>query len=91
MRRFPTLLLFIVLLSSCASTNPRLGRMVEGVCTRDINLWGHASRCSCDVGQKYDQRAGLCLAGEDIETVMVSGAVTAGMMAIGGETTGFIL
>ncbi len=65
--------------------------MVEGACTRDINPWGHAGRCSCDVGQKYDERAGLCLAGDEIETVVVSGAVTAGMMGIGGETTGFII
>ena len=91
MRTLPVILLCLIFLTACASTNPRVGLLVEGACTRDINAWGHAGRCSCDVGQTYDERAGLCLVGEDIETIMVDGPVSAGMMAIGGETTGFTI
>lgn len=75
--------------SSIAS--PRLGQQPEGICTRDFNLWGHASRCSCGDGSVYDERSGLCLSGDKTAERFVQGTVSSGMAAIGGETTGFLL
>jgi hypothetical protein len=55
----------------------------------DVNPWGLSSRCSCDQGKVYDQRAGLCFENGEAEEITVQGAVSAGIAAIGGETTGF--
>ncbi|HYX33880.1 MAG TPA: hypothetical protein VE954_12260 [Oligoflexus sp.] len=59
-------------------------------CTKDINLWGHASRCACPVSSLYDPRLGACVIGT-YEPIMVSGQILAGLGAIGGETTGIAL
>lgn len=72
-----------------APSSPRHGRQPEGICTRDFNRWGQASRCSCGEGAAYDDRAGLCLDGEETGAVLVQGAVSAGVAAVGAETTGF--
>ena len=74
---------------SSALASPRTGQRSVGICTSDFNLWGHSSQCSCDQGKVYDQRAGLCLDDGEAEEITVQGAVSAGMAAIGGETTGF--
>ena len=79
----------VVLSCSWALASPRTGQKSVGICTSDFNLWGHSSQCSCDEGKSYDQRAGLCLQGAEVEEIMVQGAVSAGLAAIGGETTGF--
>lgn len=83
------LTLILLLSASIAFASPRVGTRPEGICTRDLNLWGQASRCTCDQGQIYDQRAGLCLEDVKGEEIIVQGAVAAAMAAIGGETTGF--
>lgn len=82
---------FCISLLICSSlwASPRTGQRPEGICTSDFNLWGHSSQCSCEEGTAYDQRAGLCLEGGAAAEVTVQGAVSAGMAAIGGETTGF--
>ncbi len=89
--KIPPIIAICVLLFtiSSAMASPRHGQRVEGICTNDFNLWGHASQCSCDNGIMYDERSGLCLQGEDVEQITVKGAITSGMAAIGGETTGF--
>jgi hypothetical protein len=80
----------IMLLSaSCALASSRVGKRPDGICTTDFNLWGHSSQCSCEQGKVYDQRAGLCLEEGDVEEITVQGAVSTGLAAIGGETTGF--
>lgn len=79
----------VLITISSAMASPRVGQRSEGICTSDFNLWGHASQCSCDTGIIYDERSGLCLQGEDVEKITVQGGITAGMIAIGGETTGF--
>lgn len=76
---------------SSAFASPRVGVKPSGICTRDINPWGHASQCSCNDGDLYDGRSGLCLTGVTPEKIMIQGAVSAGMMAIGGESTGFTI
>ena len=81
--------LTILLFSSAVWAAPRTGVRPEGICTSDFNLWGHSSQCSCAVGKDYDQRAGLCLDASEAEEITVSGPISAGMAAIGGETTGF--
>lgn len=82
----------IVLITvSAALASPRVGQRPDGICTRDLNLWGHAGQCSCLEESVYDERAGLCLEGDEAEQIMVQGALTAGMAAIGGETTGFAI
>ena len=78
-----------LLLCSSLWASPRTGQRPEGICTSDFNLWGHSSQCSCEEGTVYDQRAGLCLEDGEATEVTVQGAVSAGMAAIGGETTGF--
>lgn len=78
----------VLLIFSSALAAPRSGQQPEGICTRDLNLWGHASRCSCQDGKVYDSRAGLCLVNTKGEMFMVQGAILADMAAIGGETTG---
>ncbi len=35
--------------------------MPEGICTRDINPAGHASSCTCAVGQTYSPVTGMCM------------------------------
>ncbi len=60
------------------------------ICTRDLNLWGQPSRCSCPDEVSYDQRIGKCVIGE-VEPIVVSGELLTGVSAIGGETTGFVL
>ncbi|WP_163340132.1 hypothetical protein [Desulfopila sp. IMCC35008] len=90
MKITPTMAICVVLFTfSPAMASPRVGQRVVGICTNDLNLWGHASQCSCDSGIIYDERSGLCLQGDDIQQVTVQGAITAGIVAIGGETTGF--
>ena len=78
-----------LLTSSLVFASPRTGQRPEGICTSDYNLWGHSSQCSCEEGASYDERAGLCLGGAAAEEITVQGPVSAGMAAIGGETTGF--
>lgn len=88
------LLCLVFLLSSCHSTamiSPRMGTNPVGICTMDFNPWGQASQCSCDQGQKYDERAGLCLSDGDAENIITQGKLETGMMAVGGETTGIVL
>lgn len=90
MKIMPTIAICVVLLTtSCAMALPRVGQRPEGICTRDLNLWGNASQCSCSTGNIYNEQSGLCLQGDTIERITVQGAITAGIMAIGGETTGF--
>lgn len=90
MKIIPNIAICVVLFSiSSAMASPRVGQRAEGICTNDFNLWGHASQCSCDTGIFYDERSGLCLQGDNIEQITVQGQVTAGIVAIGGETTGF--
>lgn len=79
----------VLLTSSLIFASPRTGQRPEGICTSDFNLWGHSSQCSCEEGASYDERAGLCLDGAEAEEITVQGPVSAGMAAIGGETTGF--
>ena len=74
---------------SSAPASPRTGQRSVGICTSDFNLWGHSSQCSCDQGMIYDQRAGLCLEDTLVKEITIQGVVSAGMAAIGGETTGF--
>ncbi len=81
--------LCILLSSAMVWAAPRTGVHPEGICTSDFNLWGHSSQCSCADGRDYDQRAGLCLNTAEAEEITVSGQISAGMAAIGGETTGF--
>lgn len=76
---------------SCAMASPRIGQTPEGICTRDINLWGNAGQCTCDDGKIYDDRAGLCIEGEENEQILVQGPVSTQMAAIGGETTGIVI
>ena len=59
--------ILMLLSASVAFASPRVGIRPEGICTRDINLWGHASQCSCAEGQVYEERAGLCLEGINSE------------------------
>jgi hypothetical protein len=82
------LIAIMLLFVSCALTSPRVGKRPDGICTTDINIWGHASQCSCDEDQVYDERAGLCLEGIKGEKITAQGAISANMAAIGGETTG---
>lgn len=92
MKKATSLILVTMLYTaSCTAASPRAGQSPNGLCTRDINPWGHASQCSCDEGSIYDERAGLCLHGSPGQRVMLRGRVTAGVMAIGGETTGFVI
>ena len=61
----------------------------SGVCTRDFNPWGHASRCACPDTYQYEQRAGLCIPKDSsLEEIETEGTLRAGVVAIGGETTG---
>ena len=87
-------LLFIVMgFSSLSSAiaSPKDGHLPEGICTKDINPWGQASKCSCKDNELYDPRAGLCFKDNNREKIMAQGPISSGMMAIGGETTGFVL
>lgn len=84
----------VFLLSSCHSGTllaPRIATVPSGICTMDFNPWGNASQCSCVEGEIYDERAGLCLLGNEAENVIVQGKVETGVMAIGGETTGVVI
>ncbi|MGI9535780.1 MAG: hypothetical protein ACR2PB_01825 [Desulfocapsaceae bacterium] len=83
-----TVCLALCVFSSVAAA-PRVGQRSVGICTSDFNLWGHSGQCSCDQSKVYDPRAGLCLESGETEKITVQGAVSAGMAAIGGETTGF--
>ena len=59
-------------------------------CTLDYNEWGHGSSCGCPEGAQYNQKIGLCLQGEAYP-IRVQGILHSGVMAIGGEATGFEL
>lgn len=74
-----------------SAPSPRLGQQPAGVCTRDFNPWGQASRCTCAEGSVYDERAGLCLSGDKSDDMLLQGAVSSDVAAIGGETTGFLI
>lgn len=81
----------VIFFVSSANAAPRSGQTPQGICTSDINSWGHASQCYCSNGEVYDERSGLCLEKDEAEKIMVQGTVSSGMMAIGGETTGFTI
>lgn len=81
---------FLLAAVSLAIASARIGQRPVGICTNDINVWGNSSSCTCNEGN-YDERSGLCLVGNGAESVRVQGKVTAGVMAIGGETTGYII
>ncbi len=85
------LILATLFFTSSAMGSPRVGHNPTGMCTRDFNPWGHASTCSCDNNAIYDERAGLCFTDGETEKITVQGPVSAGMAAIGGETTGVVL
>jgi hypothetical protein len=90
MRITPAIAICVVLITiSSAMASPRVGQRPEAMCTSDINLWGHASQCSCDTNTLYDERSGLCLQENDVQQIMIQGPVTTGVLAIGGESTGF--
>lgn len=64
------------------------------ICTRDINPWGHPSKCSCpEQNYRYNQRIGLCVHKDDQNEKQVSlvGVLRTHVMAIGGETSGTTL
>ncbi len=79
----------LILLGSSAWAGPRSGVQPEGICTSDFNPWGHSSQCSCADERTYDQRSGLCLDQAEAQEITVSGPISSGLAAIGGETTGF--
>ena len=80
---------YLLLLGSSAWAGPRSGVHPEGICTSDFNPWGHSSQCSCSNERIYDQRSGLCLDKAEAQEIMISGPISSGLAAIGGETTGF--
>ncbi len=80
---------FLILLGSTAWAAPRTGVHPEGICTSDFNPWGNSSQCSCAEERTYDQRSGLCLDQAEAQKIMISGPISSGLAAIGGETTGF--
>lgn len=62
------------------------------ICTRDINQWGHPSRCSCPEGYKYNPMNGFCVnKSAKTQQLTLTGVLRTNIMAIGGETTGTIL
>ena len=89
MFKWSIIIVFLMMVASSVIASPRVGQSPQGICTRDLNLWGHAGQCSCGEGQVYGERAGLCFEAASGEMITVQGAVSANMMAIGGETTGF--
>lgn len=92
MKKISILAICIFLISiSSATASPRTGQRPEGICTRDINPWGHSSQCSCKEQEVYDDRSGLCLENNEGEMITVQGAISTGLVAIGGETTGFVI
>ena len=59
------------------------------MCTRDLNQWGHASRCKCNNDMKYDNRSGYCFDHlVKLKKLTLDGTLNLGVFAIGGETTG---
>jgi hypothetical protein len=84
-----TTIVTVLLSCSLVWAAPRTGQRPEGICTSDFNLWGQSGQCTCGEGNVYDPRSGLCLEDAEVEEITVSGPVSAGMAAIGGETTGF--
>lgn len=91
MNHLITVICLILLTATPILASQRTGHQPEGICTRDINPWGHASSCTCNTDQVYEQRAGLCLEGSVDKKIIVQGSVTADAVAIGAETTGFII
>ena len=52
-----------------------------GICTRDINSWGHASHCNCNGFKEsvYNHRVGLCRYLKiEIESIFLLGEITLG-------------
>ena len=89
MYKWSMITVFLMMVASSVIASPRVGQSPQGICTTDFNLWGHAGQCSCGEGQVYDERAGLCFETAGREVITVQGPVSANMVAIGGETTGF--
>lgn len=86
---FNICILFLTISSAIAA--PRIGQRPEGICTLDINTWGNPSQCFCEKPDIYDNRAGLCFDNSGSEKITVHGTLLAGIAAIGGETTGFVI
>jgi hypothetical protein len=86
--RFMLLLIFMPVAELSAAELVRFEDDV--ICTRDINPWGKPSHCSCPEEARYDRRIGRCLVG-DADLVTVEGPISENMLAIGGETTGFVV
>ncbi len=92
MVKISTLTLCLLLIAlTLATASPRIGHRPEGVCTRDLNPWGHASQCSCKKQDIYDDRAGLCLEDGEVEKITVRGTISSGVVATGGKTPGFVI
>ena len=88
-------ILKIALLSVFVSQNAfSLRHQHPKICTRDINPWGHPSKCSCpQQNYRYNPRIGLCVHQDDQNEKQVTlvGVLRTQVMAIGGETTGTTL
>lgn len=92
MKKISILTICVLLIAFSSSTaSPRIGQRTVGICTRDSNLWGYASLCSCKEQEVYDDRAGLCLEDGEGEKITVQGPISTGMVAIGVESTGFVI
>lgn len=86
--RFILLFAFLPVAQASAAELVTFGNDV--ICTRDINPWGKPSHCSCPDEARYDRRLGRCLIG-DADIVSVEGPINEASMAVGGETTGFVV
>lgn len=59
-------------------------------CTQGINDWGNYNLCSCYGNNRYDKRIGFCLPSKKpLPKLTATGIIKRGIIAIGGETTGF--
>jgi len=58
-----SLIFFLLFLTGCIQQEGDVQRYSETTfCTRDLNEWGHASKCKCkQETAQYDQKIGKCI------------------------------
>ena len=81
-----------ILLASTEPVSFITGSPPTAPCTGKLNSWGWPDACPCARLYRYQPSMGLCVSEKQvIQPSSVRGKLQGGFMAIGGETSGYIL
>ena len=78
----------------CTTQTDTLPKMTQnnGACKNEINHWNVSINCGCPNKLTYDKKTGFCFSNNDLRpSIIITRKISSGIIAIGAETTGFII